>query len=716
MALNVKFTYDDEFVEILEEVKDKYPEKLFELDGIGRKNLDINALSRQFFKPNSSISQFTVDPNANVTFSESILVYNTEIHKGVDRLNSYYVLYREAKKLYGFEEAKKAVIANIIGDIYTHDFHTFALNSYCFAFSALDIVEKGLPFLGEKLHVGPTQHADSFINVLIQAISYYSNSIAGAVAFPDLFGVLQYLINKDIVTGDFPNPKKEPEKYKRQLHQLFQNFVYGINWPFRGGVQSAFVNISIFDRLFISNLFGNYFVGENQLQYKPSIDQIDNLQKEFVEYFNNSLLKEHMFTFPVITANLVEDFIIEYSLNEEKKVEKYSMQAALLGADEAKKWLENVKKDITIKDLKITRVVQDQDFKKWLADINKDKMLINIYIGKLGQLSTCCRLRNDTTQFMNDLKEGKESLRPSKEEIIQLEESSYFNSFGSGNDVKIGSHRVVTINLPRIALKSKTKETFLQNLKEVLSLSQKILHVQRYIVEQRIMQGKLPLYTHGFMDLKRQFSTIGIIGTYEMTELMGYDIRTPEGKDFQDSIIDFINNENKKESIKFNHPYNLEQVPGESAAYKLLNKDKLIFKQVAKYDQIKDMYFYSNQIVPVQKDITMEERIQLQGRYDAKLTGGAILHINVASSMTKEQSERLLDYTVSEGVIYFAFNPTFSVCEDGHIEVGRNKKCSVCGKNIKDYYTRIVGFLVPVSSWADVRKEHDFPERRLYGV
>jgi ribonucleoside-triphosphate reductase len=142
-----------------------------------------------------------------------------------------------------------------------------------------------------------------------------------------------------------------------------------------------------------------------------------------------------------------------------------------------------------------------------------------------------------------------------------LEDPGYTNSIG-GSSTKIGSLGVVSLNLPRLAIKcAGDRDEYLDELKYLVLLSAKINHAKRYIVKRKIDEGMHPLYSLGFIDLDKQYSTVGINGLYESLEFMGMDILTQDGQDFVIEAMNVINNTNKKCDKLYGSHANCEQVP-----------------------------------------------------------------------------------------------------------------------------------------------------------
>lgn len=326
---------------------------------------------------------------------------------------------------------------------------------------------------------------------------------------------------------------------------------------------------------------------------------------------------------------------------------------------------------------------KDQDFLKWVSEVSCSTGLFNFYVDdSTASLSSCCRLRSN-------LKEAKE----------------YTNSFGVGG-VSIGSHRVVTLNLPQAAYEAEDWADFKKIVEHRIGMAHDILDLHREKMKQLAESGRLPLYKYGFMHLQRQFSTLGFIGLYECLELQGWDIKTEEGSLKAKEILDLMNTMNEKRAAVTGNMYNLEQIPGESAAANLAKKDKLQFEDV-KYT------LYSNQYIPLETPVDLAERIVAQGKFDSMCGGGSILHLNIDEIITADQVMKLLHFTAEKGVIYFAINLSLSQCTScSKVYIGRLDK-SPCHDAAIRRLIRIVGYLTPVDTWGEARRKA-YSDRIMY--
>ena len=329
--------------------------------------------------------------------------------------------------------------------------------------------------------------------------------------------------------------------------------------------------------------------------------------------------------------------------------------------------------------------ILDPEFLDLIAHKNLKFGFINMYIGKSSTLSSCCRLRSDIV-------------------------SDYFNSFGAGS-TKIGSLGVCTVNYARLGFRYRndSEAVYFKEVRRLVDLCFKVNYVKRLIVEERINQGKHPLYSQGFLNIQKQYLTVGVNGFNETIELMGYDPLSEEGINFGIRLLDTINEVNNALGQQYKVPVNVEQIPAENTSIKLAKKDSVLGFNKGEYD------IYSNQFIPLTTNADMLDRIRLQGVYDMHFSGGSILHLNVDTPIEDSQFiVDLLNICCQMGVVYVAINYNLQMCKNGHMSVGKHSNCPICGKEITDNYTRVVGFLTNVKNWHKVRREQDYPNREFY--
>ena len=217
----IKQSYDDDFQHLLLDLKDKYPSKIFQLEGISDEHLDIVKYSKNYFnnrKENKAVADNTIDPNANVQI-RNIATYQTESVKGIEKLNSLYLLWSNAKKLYGTKEANSLIEKEVNKEINIQDC-IWSYKPYCFAFDTHDILEKGLPFVTNYPSV-PAKHSDVFLQHVIQLLQYAAPQLAGATAIPNFLVIYSALLKEDSENPDYPVPdyRTNKELFDRYFEQ-----------------------------------------------------------------------------------------------------------------------------------------------------------------------------------------------------------------------------------------------------------------------------------------------------------------------------------------------------------------------------------------------------------------------------------------------------------------------------------------------------------------
>lgn len=334
----------------------------------------------------------------------------------------------------------------------------------------------------------------------------------------------------------------------------------------------------------------------------------------------------------------------------------------------------------------------DEPFARWCSKHNIRWSDANFFVSdNVGVLSNCCRLLSDTQKL-----------------------DAFINSIG-GTALSVGSCRVSTINLVRIAYESKlNKNKYIKILKERVLLNCKALTAMRHIIKRNIEKGLLPNYQDGAVELDKQFCTIGGIGMYEVMDLFGL-IDTDElgCKSYSDEAIAFateiLDTMNEiKDNFECDFSFNIEMIPAENCAGVICQADNLLFEQ-NKY------MIYSNQWLPLMEKCTIQEKCRLGSLFDKKCGGGCIAHINIENRFPSEEAAwDMLNYVASQGVIYFAFTTKISVCKYRHAFISE-QKCPVCGEPIADTYARVVGFYTSTSSYQRIRRK-EFDRRRWMNV
>lgn len=586
----------------------------------------------------------SVDANANVT-DKSVISHKIETAKPFHLINSYYRLWKEIKKIETKEKADWIVESQIKGRMYINDFVGFSsAMAYCFNYSTYDTATMGIPSVFDGR--GGSEPPKNLMSFLGQ-IELFS-LIAGNSTL-GATGLADLLIVIAIYMDKMLQNKEDahvPMVDDKACWQYMESMLTGFIYRLNQPYRGS---QSLFSNVSVydRNFIDGMLEGD---AYSIIIDDVKySAKKEIVQK--------------------VQEIYLDI-MNREmaRKPITFPVTTACFSIDE-------------------NNEIQDDDFLKFISEKNLKFGFINIYAGKSSTLSSCCRLRSER------------------------DNGEYFNSFGSGS-TKIGSLGVATGNLPQLATICKGAENpsdeFLHRIKDLVLDCQLVNQAKRNIIKRTIKAGSQPLYSLGYMELKRQYSTFGVIGLYEALEILGYDIMTKEGQDYVLEILNVINTTNKELQDKYKAPQNCEQIPGENVSVKLAKKDRAL--------GYNDKYtLYSNQFIPLIKRVNMFDRIAIQALFDKHFSGGAICHLNVNQEINDVDTMQNLIYSsVKEGVVYFAVNFVLQECENKHMFVGNVDTCPHCGGKIIGTFTRVVGFLTKVDNWIPERREVDFPNRQFY--
>lgn len=630
--MNINLKVNKDFEKAFNMIDSKYGEDFEILNGFHESQLNFSDFIDGFVDKN--VADVTIDANANAHHKD-ICSLCGEKGKSEDKLFAFNKIFYEHKKKYGLRTAKEWLETEYNGGFYLHDASSATYRPYCYAYDLTRLANEGLFFLEGYNNQAPG-HLTTFLDDVIEFVSFMSNRSSGACGLPNVLLWTFYFWKKDCEDSYY---LRNPEYY---IRQSFQKFIYRLNQPFLRVDQSAFVNVSIFDRHYLEALFGGveFPDGTFAIDY---IDEIIEHQKIFMEVVSD-IRSSNMFTFPVLTYSLL------------------------------------------YKD----REFQDKEFARWCSDHNTKWNDSNFFMSdNVGVLSNCCRLLSDVNKL-----------------------DGFINSIG-GTALSIGSVKVNTINLMRIAYETECNEKkYLNLLKKRALLCCKTLDVIRHIIQRNVEKGLLPNYCDGGIEMSKQYSTIGILGLYEVIEAFGMTktdefgnvYYTDEGIELASKIFEVLNS--VKDNFTDEYSFNIESVPAERAAVILCQKDNLLYEKNAKF-------IYSNQWIPLSETCTIKEKLRLSSILDKKCSGGSIAHINLEQNFPNtDVAWDMLNKIAASGVIYFAFNTKINECDNHHGFVGTDI-CPTCGHGVYDTYQRIVGFLEPVRAYSEVRKK-EFDTRQWY--
>ncbi len=320
---------------------------------------------------------------------------------------------------------------------------------------------------------------------------------------------------------------------------------------------------------------------------------------------------------------------------------------------------------------------KDREYGDFTAEMYAEGHSFFTYMSdNADSLSSCCRLRNE------------------------IQDNGFSYTLGAGG-VSTGSKSVLTINLNR-CIQHAVRNGILYPLflEEVVDLVHKVQIAYNDNLKYMQQKGMLPLFDAGYINMARQYLTIGVNGLVEAAEFMGIEINdNPQYEAFVQEILGLIERYNKKYKTK-EILFNCEMIPAENVGVKHAKWDKesgYVTKRAC-YNS----YFY----IVEDESLNIVDKFRLHGRrYIQHLTGGSALHLNLEEHLSKEQYRHLLRVATQEGCNYFTFNIPNTVCNDcGHIDKRNMKVCPSCGSENLDYLTRIIGYMKRVSNFSQPRQ------------
>lgn len=335
----------------------------------------------------------------------------------------------------------------------------------------------------------------------------------------------------------------------------------------------------------------------------------------------------------------------------------------------------------------------DEDFAKTIAMADRKLGNLNLHFGGEAKLAMCCRYEND----LDDM-----GMTP--------------DSFGNGG-INIGSHRVVSVSLPRVAILAEyNTEKFDDILDDYMDVASKLLIVHRYdILQDRINKNPdfLPFFGKlGWFNLDTMFSTFGITGINEMCEFMGYDILDDEGTDFVLDTLQHIKGNVKKYRAEYGVVFNTEEIPGEQACPVMAQKTDIMFGDTYHKE------LYSNQYIPLVTKADIVTRLELSGRFMEMVSGGGIVHLNVEHEIDSwEKVYELMKFSAKTGVPHLAICYRYGICENGHVHnIGQSRLCPTCGGKFVGTMNRVIGYFSYEGNWHPVRQKYDAQLRHFSDI
>ncbi|MCD8303984.1 MAG: anaerobic ribonucleoside-triphosphate reductase [Prevotellaceae bacterium] len=328
---------------------------------------------------------------------------------------------------------------------------------------------------------------------------------------------------------------------------------------------------------------------------------------------------------------------------------------------------------------------KDEEWGDFAAEMYAEGHSFFTYLSdNADSLSSCCRLRNE------------------------IQDNGFSYTLGAGG-ISTGSKSVLTINLNRCIQYAVNHDIdYKEYLTHVIELCHKVQIAYNENLKELERHGMLPLFEAGYINIKRQYLTIGINGLVEAAEFMGLRISpNEEYKAFVQGILSLVEQCNKKYRTK-ELMFNCEMIPAENVGVKHAKWDKEDGYFVPR--DCYNSYFY----VVEDPSLSIIDKFKLHGApYIEHLTGGSALHMNLEEHLTKEQYRQLFRVAAKEGCNYFTFNIPNTICNKcGHIDKRYLTRCPECQSDDVDYMTRIIGYLKRVNNFSLARQQE--AARRFY--
>lgn len=606
------------------------------------------------FVKSDNTANATIDDNSNVA-THNIAVMNTEIHKEDNKETNIRIWYDKIKELYGKELAEQFLI-DINTILYPHDLSSQIGMPYCVAITLYPFLKNGIKDIG-GLSAAP-KNIDSFCGLFVNLVFAIAAQYKGAVATPGMLLCMDYFLRKEWGDNYYQKPETiitsehclRQMTIQKQIHQYFQQICYSLMQPSGSrGNQACFWNLSIFDKPFFDTMYGDFYFPDGT---KPKWVSLTWLQKDFMHWLNEERLK-CILTFPVVSLCLI--------YQNHKFLDEDLYQFA------AKEYAEG------------------DSFFTYISD-------------SADSLSSCCRLSSKLSKPQFNFTNG------------QLSEMT-------------GSKNVITLNLNRIIQdwykmmethnsgwnKDRAKESYpdlIDYIREDGAILDRVYKYQtayneilKYLYEKNL----LTVYNAGFINMKKQYLTIGINGLNQAAEFL--DMKCNKNKQYEEfcsMIFSSIKEQNALHKTK-DCMFNTEFTPCESAAIKLYNRDKKDGYWVPKDTNLYASYIFK----PNDIEIPVLDKIHLHGKEVCgdNLDGGSACHVGLDSHLDKEQYLKIIKYAAEEGCKYFTFNVPNSECDDcGFITKHPITECPKCGSKHISYYDRVIGYLTKISNWSKGRQ------------
>lgn len=574
---------------------------------------------------------------SNITWKSAENANSTYSHQGLLQYLSQHVISEYwLNKLYT-DDVRRCVSEN---RFHIHDLGF--LSAYCSGWSIEDILMEGFGGVPQHIQCRPAKHLNTALNQIVNFLFTLQGELAGAQALSNFDTYLAPFIRKDNLPYE-------------QVFKYMQSFVYSLNVPTRSGFQSPFTNISL-DLVCPKTVEGQPVIIGGQPHESWTYgadfqDEMDMINRAFAEVMTEGDGNGNIFTFPIPTYNLTQDF----DWDSPRWQPVWSM-AAKFGIPYFANFIN--------------------------SDLNPDDFR-----------SMCCRLRLDIAK-LNCRVGGQYGASPLT---------------GS-----IGVVTINLPNLA-LRCRDGSKESFFTELQHTLTVAKAALEIKRRVIQDNAaLYPYAAHYLSATMNRTgshwtNHFSTIGINGMNEALITLCGEGGIAKDKAFALEVIDFIKESLQKFQIETGNLYNLEATPAESTSYKLAQQDRVLFP-----DREIPQYYTNSTMLPVDATDDLFEVLGHQEELQCAYTGGTVFHAFLGERLGswKQARDLVKTMTTRYRAPYITLSPTFSICKTHGYLAGEQGTCPQCAQECL-VYSRIVGYFRPVRNW-NAGKTAEFKQRKTY--
>lgn len=615
------------------------------------------------FVKSDNTANATIDDNSNVG-TKGIGVLNAEIHKVDNKLTNTEWWESFVKKRDPNFNIK--VMRNDFKTIlYPHDSSSQVGEPYCMAASMYPFLLSGLEKLGGKSAV--PKNLDSFCGIYVNLNFALASEIKGAVATPEFLMYMDYFCRKEWGNNYYLKPSVKittdycikQKTIGSQIDQYFQQVTYSINQIAGArGMQSPFTNFSFFDKYFFEGMFGEFVFPDGT---KPEWNSTNWLQRRYLHWLNQERLK-CILTFPVCSYACLTD-------------------------------KEGNFKDLDTFHFICSEYAQGNSFFTYLSR-------------SVDSLSSCCRLQNAVQENTFNTTNGQIGVMTGSKDVITLNLNRIIQDWQhTWSDYS--DHIDVNTNKCCFPVDWITHKDFQEGIKKYIENILERVYLYQYAYNDLMHWCKdhhlYAAYDAGFINLDKQYLTIGINGLNQAAEYLGMECNNNiYYKTFCRLIFSTIKEQNKKHKTK-TAQFNTEQVPAESASVKLYNRDKTDGYWVPTDTNLYASYIFK----PNDTHISILDKIILHSSEFAadELDGGSACHLNLSEHLSQKQYEYLLKFMAKVGCKYATFNIPNCECEECHFIAKQPfSKCPKCGSTHVSLWDRIIGYLTKISNWSAARQ------------